>query len=138
MDVHRALIHIDIMPPDTIEKLGTGKHTTGRGHEKFQQAEFGRPETDFAALAMDAVRLTVELDIAAFQHRGQNLRLGAAQHRLDACHQFRRRERLHDIVVRTRRQAANPFAFLTARRQHDDRQTFGFRTHAQATAKLDA
>ena len=73
-----------------------------------------------------------------FSSGRQHLGLGAAQHRLDARHQFRRRERLDDIVVGAGGKPANTLALLAARRQHDDRQALGLRALAQPAAELDA
>ncbi|QTK79739.1 hypothetical protein AT6N2_C2080 [Agrobacterium tumefaciens] len=137
MHVDGTLIDVDIMAPDTIEQLRTGEHPARRGHQEFQKAKLRRTETHFTAFAVNAMRLAIQFDIPAFQHRRQNLGAGPAEHGLDAGHEFRRGERLDDIIVRTRCEATNTFAFLAASRQHDDGQAFRFRPHSEPTAKLD-
>src|SRR5690606_17448587 len=99
MDIDGALVDIDIVPPDPVEKLRTGEDSAGRGHQKFQKAELGRTKAHFAALAMNAMSLAVELYIAAFQHCRKNLGARPAQHGLYTRHQFGRREGLDDVIV---------------------------------------
>ena len=70
--------------------------------------------------------------------RGQHFRLGAAQQRPHPRHEFRRRERLHQIVVGAGRKTAHAVALLAARGQHDDRQALRLRPHPQPPAELDA
>src|SRR5262245_62378989 len=74
MDIHGAFVDVDVMPPDAIKKLRTGKDAAGRRHQEFEKAELGRTKAHFPALAMNAVGLTVEFDIAAFENAGENFR----------------------------------------------------------------
>ncbi len=47
------------------------------------------------------------------------------------------RERLDDVIVGAGGQTPDPFAFLAARGQHDDRQLPRFRPRPQAAAQFD-
>src|SRR5690606_21674658 len=55
-----------------------------------------------------------------------------------ASDEFRRGERLDQIVVCASRKATHPITLLAPRRQHDGRQALCFWTHTQAAAKLDS
>src|SRR5215472_17721850 len=57
MDVHRALVDIDVAAPNAIEQLLAGKYPSGPLHEKFQKPEFGLTEIDRPARARDALLL---------------------------------------------------------------------------------
>src|SRR3546814_10200170 len=108
MDIDGALVDIDVVPPDPVEKLRAGEDAAGRGYQELQKTKLGRAEAHFAALAMDAVGLAVELYIAAFQHRRKNLGARPAQHGFHTRHQFGRREWLDDVIVGAGRQPADP------------------------------
>ena len=93
---------------------------------------------DLDLIAIDAVRLTVEHDVADLEHARQDFGLRPPQECTNAGDEFGRGERFDEIVVGAGRKPAHPVAFLAARRQHDDRQALGFSPHAQPAAKLDA
>ena len=50
MDVDGALVDIDLGAPDAVEQLLAREHAARPLHQKFQQAVFGRPQIDGAAL----------------------------------------------------------------------------------------
>src|SRR5258708_57399 len=82
MDVHGALVDIDVAAPDTIEQLLAAEHPPRMLQEKFQQPILGRAEIDRAARAGDAALLAIELDVAIAEHGGEPFRAGAAQQAL--------------------------------------------------------
>ena len=138
MDVDGALVDIDVAAPDAVEQLLAREHAARALHQEFQQAIFGRPEIDGAAVARDALLFAIEFDVADVEHSGDPLGVGAAQQRAHARQQFRHRERLDDVVVGAGGEAAHLLALLAAGGQHDDRQLPGFRPRAQTPAELDA
>ena len=105
--------------------------------KKFQKPVFGRAEIDRTARAGDAALLAIELDIAIAEHGGQPFGAGTPQQTFHPRQQFRHRERLDDVIVGASGKAPDPFAFLAARGQHDDRQLPGLRPRPQAAAQLD-
>ena len=138
MHVDGAFVDIDRLAPDIVEQLAAREHASGMAHHEFQQPEFRRPELDLVLLAVDPMRFAVEHDVADLQHAGQHFGLGAPEQRLHPRHEFRRRERLDQIIVGAGGKAAHAVAFLAARRQHDDRQPLRFRPHPKPPAKFDA
>src|SRR5690606_13418770 len=64
MHIHRALIDIDIAPPDTVEQLPARIDAAGMAHEVFEQAVLGGPQMQLAAAAAHAVAGAVDLEIA--------------------------------------------------------------------------
>ena len=63
MGVHGALFHVDIVPPDLVEKLFAGKNPSRVLHEMTQQVKLGRAEMHFLTAARDAVAGEVHFDI---------------------------------------------------------------------------
>src|SRR5688572_5770616 len=106
MHVDGAVIYIDVGATNIVEQLTARKDTAGRLHQEFQETEFRRAEFEFAFLAVDAVLLAVELEVAKAQHMRQKAWIDPAQHGFDASKQLRCRERLDHIIVRAGRKAA--------------------------------
>src|SRR3954452_17399521 len=107
MHVDSALIDIDFVAPDAVEKLLAREHAARALHQEFQEAEFGGPEIDDSTAAQHALLVAVELELAGLEHARHTLRTGAAQQGADARQEFRNRERLDNIVVGTRREPAH-------------------------------
>ena len=96
MDVHRALIDIDVVSPHGIEKMLAAENAPRASHEKFQQAKLRRAELQLLAVASCAMGFPVELHIAR-REKGRDMGgLGAAQKRANAGEKLRHRERLDD------------------------------------------
>jgi len=112
-----------------IEQLRAAMHALRMRHEEVQQTEFGRTEVelDLAAFRMrgHAMRRRIELQAVDRDHVLGELRRAAAQHRLDARHQFLGRERLGDVVVRADFEAEHLVLLIPTRGQHDDRNVPG-------------
>ena len=100
-DVHidGALLDEHMVAPYLVEQLRAGVHALGMGHEKMQQAEFGRPQVQRLAVAADPVRDRIQAQAVDLDRVVGHLRRAPAQHRLDARHQLARRKRLGDVVV---------------------------------------
>ena len=81
---------------------------------------------------------TIQFEVRNGQNARNGLRLDPSQHRFDPGHEFRRRERFDDIVIRSGFKSAHPLAFLAARGQHQDWQSAGFRPSAQPTTQFYA
>src|SRR5690606_34611572 len=60
MHVHRALVDIERLAPDLVEKLAAREDAAGMLHQEFEQAELGRSQLQLGLAAMDAVGLAVE------------------------------------------------------------------------------
>lgn len=73
------------------------------------------PKTNFARTTVDAIGLAVQFDVAAFQQRRDGVRSHPSQHRLDASHQLRGRERLDDVIVGAGGQPALPRSLSSPR-----------------------
>lgn len=58
----------NVITPDLIQQLGAGKYALGVCHEEMQQAELGRPNGQRHALAGQAVRAGVQLQVANRDH----------------------------------------------------------------------
>jgi hypothetical protein len=68
MDIDRTFIDIDIAAPYGIEELLSRIDPTRRGHEEFQQPEFGGPQVNFLSCPVRAPGLSVEFDLAEFKN----------------------------------------------------------------------
>src|SRR5690606_37327484 len=112
MDVDGALVDIDRLAPDIVEQLPAREDAAGVAHHEFEQAEFGRPELYLGCAAVDAMGLAVEDDVADLENRGQHLGLGPPQQGTNPCDEFRRRERLDEIIVGAGSKAPDAVAFL--------------------------
>src|SRR5712691_903734 len=67
MDVHGALVDIDLAAPHAVEQLLAREHTAGALHQELEQTIFGRTEVDRAAAARDPLLLAVDLEVAEGQ-----------------------------------------------------------------------
>src|SRR5437899_976518 len=79
MNIHSALVDINLGAPNTVEQLLAREHPAGPLHEEFEQPIFGRAEINLAAGARYPFLLAVEFDVTVAQHVGNALRRGAAQ-----------------------------------------------------------
>ena len=64
MNVDRSLIDEGIAAPNAIKQLRARENAAGALHQKFEQAELGRPEAHFAQAPRDAMGNTIKLDVA--------------------------------------------------------------------------
>src|SRR5450631_3158722 len=137
MHVHRAFIDVNIAAPYAVEQLLAAEHPSWMLQEKFQQPVLGRAEIDRTSRPRDTALLAIEFDVAIGEDGGETFRTGATQQAPDPRQQFRHRERLDDVIVGAGGKAPDPFAFLAARGQHDDRKLPGFRPRPQPAAQFD-
>ncbi len=64
MHVDGAGLDIDVRAPDRVQQLLAAEHPAGMLDQVVEQAEFGRPQVDFLAVAADAVGDAVDDDVA--------------------------------------------------------------------------
>src|SRR6516162_10977742 len=138
VDVHGALVDVDIAPPYAVEQLLAREYAAGPLHQIFEQAVFGRAQLDRPPGARYAAFLPVHLEVAEAKHVAHLLRSRAPQQGVDARNELGNRERLDDVIVGAGRQPAHPLALLAARRQYDDRDLPRLRPRAQPAADFDA
>src|SRR6059058_412198 len=56
VDVHGALLHEDVIPPDFVEKLGAAVDPIRVSHEEMQQPKLGSLEIDFLTVTGNTMR----------------------------------------------------------------------------------
>ncbi len=124
------LLALDVrVPPHEIDDLIGAQDLVGVAHERGEQPELRRGQTellpardDDGALAMvhrdRRVDVHVELIVASPARLAQG---GAPQQRVDPCAQLLAAERLGDEVVRPAAQPADPVELVTLRGQHQHR-----------------
>jgi len=138
MHIHGTLVDIDIAAPHAVEQLLAAEHPSTDAPEKIPAGDTrsGRGRSAGLSGPPGAFR-----DQARCRHRSVRWP-GARDWRrrnrpFTRARQFRHRERLDDVIVGAGRQPPDPFAFLAARGQHDDRQRPRLRPCPQAAAQLD-
>src|SRR5690606_20326780 len=94
VDVHRALVDIDVAAPDTIEQLLAREDAAGPQHEELEQPVFGRAEADGHAAPAHTAGLPVELEIARRKHGCCPGRVASPKQSGNAGQQLGQRERL--------------------------------------------
>lgn len=124
MNIHSPLLDIDMVAPDLIQQKASAVNTLGMGHKKMQQPKFSRTkiQSDFAGVVdcPKPMRCGIKPQPTDGDDVIGELRCPPAHHGLDSGHQFLWRERLGDVVIRTRFQALNLVALIAAGGQHDD------------------
>src|SRR5438046_1730055 len=136
--VDRALLDIDVVAPDLVEKLGTRVDAARVRHEEAQHAELEGAQLDVAAVSHDAARCGIELETRDLDHHVGVLRRAAAHHRLDPRKQLARRERLHQVVVGARLEPGDLVGFAFAAGEKDDRYRAGALLGAHAPGERQA
>src|SRR4051794_31699497 len=63
MNVHRALVDVDVAAPDAVEQLLAAEYAARVLQEEFQQAILGRSEVDEPACARDPALFAIKFDI---------------------------------------------------------------------------
>ena len=61
VDIYGTLFDERMVAPDLVEEPGAAVEPPAVGHEEVQQAEFGRPQTDFAISGAHAARRGIQL-----------------------------------------------------------------------------
>src|SRR3546814_9290052 len=84
-------------PRRSSDLLRPREHPLGMGHEKVQQAEFGRADRQRLLIARQAMRNRIELQPADIDDVVSELGRAPSQHRLDARHQFRSEEHTSEL-----------------------------------------
>ena len=95
-------------------------HTLRVLHQKVQQFELRGAHLEGLSLVSHAVGGRVQHQLTNRHTVVDLLRRTAAQHGANAGKQFLRRERLGDVVVRTRIEPSHFVGFIAARGEHQD------------------
>ncbi|MNN09175.1 hypothetical protein D3C81_1220510 [compost metagenome] len=138
MHVDGTLFNVDVAAPDLIQQLATRVGALLVGHEKLQQAVFGRAHLGRTAVDGHAVADRVQQQAADFDWRLAIGRAGTAQHGLQARYQLTGGKRLGDVVVGADFQALDLVVLFTLGGEHDDRDVPGQFITLEATGQLDA
>ncbi len=78
MDVDCAGFDMDVAAPNGVQDIFAGEDALGVAEEKFEEAEFGRPEVEGTAVAQNAVRGGVKRDIMKIEFKLGGDRAGTA------------------------------------------------------------
>ncbi len=138
MHVDGTLLDVDVAAPDLVEQLAAGVGTLLMGHEKLQQAIFGRAHLGRFAIDGHTVADGIEQQPADLDRRLAVAGPGTAQHGLEAGHQLTRREGLGDVVVGADFQALDLVVLFTLGGEHDDRDIAGQLVALEPAGQFDA
>ena len=78
MNVDRALVNVDIPPPDTVKELLARENPPGAQHQKLKQTELGRAEMELRASTMYPAIASIELYVSLNELVGELSGLRAA------------------------------------------------------------
>ena len=137
MDVDRAFLDKDAMPPDKIKKLRPAEHPPGAFHQDRQKAAFLWPKRHQMAGPADLHRRLVEAQVMEFENVVGKRRMGAPQQRAHAADHLTWREWLGDVVIGANIEAKRAIAFLAARTEDDDGKMLCLGAGAQRPADID-
>jgi hypothetical protein len=118
---------IEVVAPDLLEDHRAREHVARVAHEGFEQAEFDRQQFEFDLAATRDARDEVETQVTDFERRLARDVGTATQQRIDARGHFLGCERLGEVVVAARAQAAHARVDVAERGNHQHR-----RAHARA------
>ena len=111
MDIDRPADDVGVSAPDLVQQLIPLKHPSRSFHERAQQLEFQRSQSDFNSGNIDPMRLNAKLDCANLQDI-RATGFAPPKEGSDPSKQFRHRIGFGDVVVSTNIQAANDVFFL--------------------------
>src|SRR2546425_9226807 len=94
----------EVVVPDVLEDLRLREHAARVEHEETEQRELGSRQRDLRLASEHLVSPLVEDQISVAKNVTRKLARGAAQERLDPCHDLREAERLRHVVVPSRAQ----------------------------------
>jgi hypothetical protein len=106
--------------PDGVEQVVAAEDPAGMARQVVQQPELGGRGGGQLAAHLQLHGVGVDDDLFKADDRGRGGPLKAAQHGLDAGHQFARGKGLGDVVVGAQFQAQHAVVFAGARGQKDD------------------
>src|SRR5215218_3866394 len=124
VDVHRAGIAGERVPPDALEQLVARQHEAAVVEQLPEQVELLRRELDLLVAHLALAAAGVDREVAMVEHLGLRvapLRGRAPQNGLDARDELARVERLRQVVVGADLEPDDLLDVLVARRQHQDR-----------------
>src|SRR4029078_3112442 len=100
MHIDGTLVDIDVAAPDAVKELRPAEHAARALYEELEQAKLGRPEMYLPAVPRHPVRVTIKLDVANAQYRGDPLGAGAPENLSHPRHQLGQGERLDHVMLR--------------------------------------
>src|SRR5262245_3983743 len=103
---------VEVQIPDVLQQHRAGDDLALVAHEVLEHLKFARQQLDLLPAARHRPRDQVELEIADAQHRLLDDRAAAPGERFDPRQQFREGERLDEVVVAARAQAAHAIVDL--------------------------
>jgi len=122
VDVHRALLDIDVSAPDPIQHLAPRVHALGVLHEELQQTILGWPERHCLVACRHPMARGIERQATRLDRSAAARRRRPPQHGVDPRQQFARAERLRDVVVGTSLETRDLVVLIGPRGEHDHRQ----------------
>ena len=127
MSVDGPGISFELISPDFIQQLVSRQDFSTVTDELYQQFELRRRQVSLFAIYEDNMSIHIHSEAVALQDRFQIFnRNRSSKHCPDPQNQLPWTEGLYYVVVRSQLQADDAVDFLAARRQHDDRNVFGF------------
>jgi len=136
--VHGAAVDVLGVAPDGGEQARAGLHPPLALEQHLEQAKLGGGERDLPVADLDPVRIGVEPDGPGLEGR-RLIGAGrvAAQHRLDAQHDFTRAEGLGDVIVGAELEADDAVDLLALRGEHDQGDARGRRIALEHPRQLE-
>src|SRR6516162_3233126 len=135
IDIDDVGRRIEMQIPYVLQQHGTRDHLTGISGQVRQQTELSRQQLDFATTSAGDPREQIDLQISDAQHRLLDHRSAATGERLDARQHFTECERLDQVIVATRTQAAHAIVDFTKSAEDQRRRDDPF--FPQAANNLD-
>src|SRR5262245_15125747 len=137
MHIDGAFVDIDVAAPDAVEKLRPAEHAARALHEELEQAELGGTKVHLPSVPRHSVRVTIKLDVANAQYRGDALGVGAPEDRSHPSHQLRQGERLDHVIVGAGGQSPDAIALFAARGEKNNGNGTAVFAGPEPTAKLE-
>ena len=136
VDVEGVRRRAEVVAPDPLEDDRARQHLARVPEEQLEQRELGARELDRTTPAPHLARPEIELEIREAQHvRGLVAIRRASEQRAQPREQLRERERLREVVVRSRVEAGDAAVDLGARGQHEHRHRIAVRPEAVGTPR---
>ena len=129
LHVEAAVEHFVFTAACELHQLFARQRLARMTREHLQHREFTGGERNFLARLRQRARREVQRELAELEHLGgfrrrarQFGRRLAAQHRMNARHEFARVERLRQVIVGAHLEADDAIHVFTLRGEHDDRR----------------
>ena len=121
MDVHGAAVTEIVKAPHLVQQLVAGVDPVGGHRQVVQQFQFLGRRIHLFAVHQQLVAVQIDHQLVEYQPlAGIVGDLTAAQHRVDAGHQFLHLKRLHQIVVGAHLKAGDPVGHIALGGQHNN------------------